>query len=89
MAAIQVIQETDNFIKQILDQLEPRIADIIKKVKHEKPEELLTRKETASFLKINLSTLHRWSESGKIKRYCLENRVYYKRSEVESSLTQV
>lgn len=50
------------------------------------PVELLTREETAQYLKISLSTLWHWSKNGVSPSYGIGNRVYYKRSEVESSL---
>lgn len=51
-----------------------------------KPQEYLTRQETADMLKINLSTLHIWTKKGILKAYGVESRVYYKRNEVESVL---
>lgn len=48
--------------------------------------ELLTRKQTAILLQINLSTLYYWTKSGRLKAYGISNRVYYKRSEVLDSL---
>ncbi|CAL65248.1 helix-turn-helix domain-containing protein [Christiangramia forsetii] len=89
MPQVQLIQETDSFINEILEKLEPTLKQLTETLKPKEPEELLTRKETAQLLKINLSTLNRWSKKGKIKRYCIENKIYYKRSEIEASLTQV
>ena len=51
--------------------------------------ELLTREETAKYLKISLSTLWHWSKKEILPSYGIENRVYYKRSEVESGLIRV
>jgi len=53
------------------------------------PTEYLTRKETATLLSINLSTLHLWTKAKKLKAYGKGKRVYYKRSEVESSIIRI
>ncbi len=50
------------------------------------PVEYLTRGEVAIMLKCDLSTIHNWTVKGKLIPYGLGNRVYYKRSEVESAL---
>lgn len=50
--------------------------------------EILTRKEAAVFLKIDLSTLWKWSEDGKITKYGVGRRVYFKRSELEKCLIE-
>ena len=50
------------------------------------PEELLTRSETSSLLKVNLSTLWNWTKNGRLKSYGIGNRVYYKRHEVMQSI---
>jgi excisionase family DNA binding protein len=52
-----------------------------------KPEDLLSRKQTAKVLGISLPTLHLWTLEGKIPAYRIASRVRYKRSEVEQSLT--
>lgn len=51
------------------------------------PDVLLTREETALLLKISLTSLWKWTNSGKLRSYGLGNRRYYKKSEVLASLT--
>lgn len=53
------------------------------------PDELLTRSEACSLLKINMTTLWNWSKKGKIISYGLGNRVYYKKSELLDSLVRI
>ena len=48
--------------------------------------DLLTRKETCEFLKIDSSTLWHWTNKGKVKAYGIANRRYYKRSELLENL---
>lgn len=55
----------------------------------ENPDELLTRTEACSLLKINLTTLWSWSKKGKIISYGIGNRVYYKRGELMESLVRI
>jgi hypothetical protein len=47
---------------------------------------LLTRKETAKMLKIDLSTLFLWTKRGQIISWGIGHRVYYKISDIEDAL---
>lgn len=55
----------------------------------EKPDELLTRTEACTLLKINMTTLWNWSKKGRIISYGIGNRVYYKRAELMDSLVRI
>lgn len=50
--------------------------------------EFLTRKEVAIMLHISLVTINDWVQKGILKAYKMGNRVYFKASEVESSMIQ-
>jgi len=50
------------------------------------PTEYLTRQEVSEMLKCDLSTIHNWTKKGKLIPYGIGNRVYYKRSDIESAL---
>ena len=67
------------------------IQEVIKKssVKEKKEEELLTRDEASNLLKINLSTLWRWTKDGKVSAYGIGNRVFYKKDEILNSLIKI
>lgn len=54
-----------------------------------KPTDYLTRREVSEMLKIDLSTVHNWTKSKKLKAYSIGNRVYFKRSEIEESIIQI
>lgn len=69
--------------------LEAELKDIKENFQPKKPVELLTREETAEYLKISLSTLWHWSKKGILPSYGIGNRVYYKRSEIESCLIRI
>lgn len=51
--------------------------------------EYLTRNEAAKILKVNLSTLYYWHIKEKLTSIRIGNRVYYRRSDIESSLTNL
>ena len=51
--------------------------------------ELMTRNEVALYFKINIATVRNWSIQGILKKYGVGDRVYFKRSEVESLPSQL
>jgi hypothetical protein len=55
----------------------------------ENPHELLTRAEACLLLKINLTSLWKWTKKGKLIAYGIGNRVYYKRGELIQSLIRI
>ncbi|OYU68034.1 MAG: hypothetical protein CFE22_01610 [Cytophagaceae bacterium BCCC1] len=50
------------------------------------PTELLTRKQAAEFLHINLSTLWDWTKTKKIPVWGIGKRIFYKKSELLDAL---
>ena len=48
-----------------------------------------TREETADRFKIDLSTLHRWTKSGKIIPHAIGARIYYKESSIQQALIKL
>jgi hypothetical protein len=69
-----------------LNTLEIKIDKLNHHFHSQEPETLLTRKETAEYLQIDLSTLWSWTKKGKIKCYGISNRRYYKRSDIDKAL---
>lgn len=49
---------------------------------------LMTRREVADLLRVSLVTVNDWVRKGVLKAYKMGNRVYFKVSEVESSMIQ-
>ncbi len=72
-----------------LSQIEEELKDIKENFQPKESVELLTREETAKFLKVSLTTLWQWSKKGILPNYGIGNRVYYKRSEIESNLLRL
>ncbi len=54
----------------------------------EKKPEYLTRKATAEYLNISLSTLWRLTKEGKLKSYAVGKKVMYKTNEVQNFITK-
>jgi hypothetical protein len=49
----------------------------------------LTREETCAILKINKTSLLKWTKKGRLIRYGIGNRVLYKKSEVLESVLKI
>lgn len=85
--SLQVI--TMEELNTVLDNRFSKIETLISLIGgSKKTEEYLTRKEVCEMLKIDKSTLWRWTKEGLIAAYGAGNRVYYKRSEIEAALEQ-
>lgn len=69
------------FKEEIIPQLKGELST---EFQPKKPEEYLTRAETAALLKKNISTIHRWQKNGILKAYSIEGTIYFKRSEIET-----
>ncbi|MGU3377291.1 helix-turn-helix domain-containing protein [Chryseobacterium sp. M5A1_1a] len=76
-----------DFIQQLKDSL---ILELTSKISKElgikQPIEYLTREEVCKLLKIDKSTLWRWTNEKMIPSYGMGNRVYFIRSEVDQIL---
>lgn len=72
--------------------IEKMLSDLIEQTKASKPQktevELMTRKEVAKLLDCSLVSLHVRMREGAIPFYRSGRRVYFKRSEVVSSLRE-
>ncbi|MDO6473602.1 helix-turn-helix domain-containing protein [Maribacter sp. 1_MG-2023] len=77
------------FREEIHQDFKSLLEDLKKSFEPKTPVELLSRKETATLLKINLSSLHGWTKKGLLQSYQISGKVYYKRSEVESALIEL
>jgi excisionase family DNA binding protein len=47
---------------------------------------ILTRRQTADFLSISLTTLKKWSDQKVLKPYQMGGRIYFKRQEILKAL---
>jgi excisionase family DNA binding protein len=84
---IQLIQITpDELQQEIISGMRAEIDKLKKEFQPKEPTEYLTRQQVKELLNVDISTIHNWTKRGKLKSYGLGNRVYYKRSEVESGI---
>ena len=87
MSTIQFIQTTPQELQnQINEGVKSQIQDFLKHFQPKQPNEYLTRSEVAQMFNVDLSTVHNWSKSGKLKPLGLGARVYFLRSDIEQSL---
>lgn len=87
MQTIQFVQVTPEQLQQaIVDGVKQQLEALKKEFQPKEPEEYLTREEVKDLLKVNMSTVHNWTKSGKLEASYLGNRVYYKRSQIEEKL---
>jgi DNA invertase Pin-like site-specific DNA recombinase len=90
MQQLQFVATTPQQFRNDINQDVKRLLEELKKsFEPKKPQELLTRSETAKLLKINLSSVHNWTKKGLLKSYGISGKVYYKRSEIESALIEL
>jgi hypothetical protein len=73
--AMESVLEKISLIEQQLEEIEKNYKSVV-------PEELMTRHETAAYLKVSLTALWEWNKKGILPSYRIGNRVYYKRSEI-------
>lgn len=52
-------------------------------------DDLLSRDEVCTILKISKTTLNNYTRAGKLQKHCIGNRVLYKRSEVLASVQSI
>ena len=70
----------------ILKGVETQINDLKKNFTPKEPDDFLTRMETAKLLKISLTTVHEWANTGTLKAYKVGNRTYFSRKKIENTL---
>jgi hypothetical protein len=80
-----VVAKVSNEVSIIRSQLK----ELKESFEPKSPSEYLTRSELAKMLKCDISTIHNWTVKGKLKKYCIGNRTYYKRVEVETALIAI
>lgn len=75
-------------IKKVVEEvLKNQLASLAPQT--EKKVTLLTRKDTAKFLRVSLPTLHDWTKTGIVKAHRIGNRILYKLDEVTLSLQEI
>ena len=76
---------TSEEINELVDEALKRALEMVETPTKQK-DCLMTREETAKFLKINLSTLNEWTKKGYLNSYAIGYRRYYKEEEILKAL---
>lgn len=84
MEAIQFINYTpEQLQEEILKGIKTHLETILSGFQPKQDDEYLTRNEVAKLLKVDVSTVHNWTKSGRLKKYGFGNKVYYLKSEIK------
>ncbi|WP_264552777.1 helix-turn-helix domain-containing protein [Flavobacterium sp. N2038] len=86
-ATVQFIQTTPEELKsEIAAGVKNQLEEFLKHFTPKQPNEYLTRQDVAQMFSVDLSTIHNWCKSKKLKPLGLGSRVYFLRSDIEESL---
>ncbi|MNQ40730.1 Helix-turn-helix domain protein [compost metagenome] len=86
-ANIQFIQYTPEQLQsEISNGVKIQLQEFLKHFKPIQPAEYLTRQQVAKMFDVDLSTVHNWCKSGKLKPLGLGSRVYFLRADIEACL---
>jgi predicted DNA-binding transcriptional regulator AlpA len=86
---IQLVQDTTQFRHLITQDVKGIIKEALKNLTPKEPDSLISRKEASEYFGVDLSTIHNWSKSGKLKPFGIGSRVYFKMSDIEKSLIAI
>lgn len=87
MQTIQFIQYTPEQLQsEISNGVKIQLQEFLKNFKPVQPAEYLTRQQVAKMFDVDLSTVHNWSKSGKLKPLGMGSRVYFLRTDIEACL---
>ena len=78
---------SEDLTELINESLKSQLEDLKSEFIQNDHDKLLTREETCKYFQIDSSTLWHWTNKGKVTAYGIGNRRYYKRSELNESLT--
>ena len=86
---IQLYETTiEELVSKIKNSIKEDISELFKEVSNKKQlPEYLTRKEDLQLLKVDSSTLWRWTNNGTFKQYPINNRSYYLREDIVKYLS--
>jgi hypothetical protein len=87
MQTIQFISVTPEQLQsEISNGVKVQLQEFLKHFKPVQPAEYLTRQQVAKMFDVDLSTIHNWSKSGKLKPLGIGSRVYFLRADIEACL---
>ena len=91
MQQIAITQLTPQDLKQLIKEaFQQELTSYEESLSNTEVDRLNSREKTATdILDVDLSTLHRWTQQGKIKAHAIGNRIYYKDSSIEEALVEI
>ena len=90
MTQIQLVGITPDALADLIDmRLNKRFKDVTTYLQPKEPTVYLTRKEVATLLSVDLSTVHNMTVKGILQKYQISGRVLYNRAEVENSIVKI
>jgi len=91
MQQIAITQLTPQDLKQLIREVvQQELSSLTDSLSNTEVDRLNNREKTAiDILDVDLSTLHRWTQQGKIKAHAIGNRIYYKDSSIEEALIEI
>ena len=88
-AITQLHNLTPQQILNPIEELKIQIRDLRENFEPKTPIEFMSRQEVADLLKIDLTTLWKYTKDKKLISYGIGNRVLYKRNEVINAIIQL
>ncbi len=86
-ATVQFIQYTPEQLQtEISNGVKIQLQEFLQHFKPVQPAEYLTRQQVAKMFDVDLSTVHNWCKSGKLKPLGIGSRVYFLRTDIEACL---
>ena len=91
MQQIAITQLNPQDLKQLIKEVvQQELSFLTDSLINTEIDRLNSREKTAKdILDIDLSTLHRWTQQGKVKAHAIGNRIYYKDSSIEEALIEI
>ena len=91
MQQIAITQLTPQDLKQLIKEaIQQERASYEESLSNTEVDRLNSREKTAKdILDVDLSTLHRWTQQGRIKAHAIGNRIYYKESSIQEALVEI
>ena len=86
-----IVVNPDTLMGMMAEMIDEKLQEFLKlfNSKQNNDEKTFTRKQTAEYLGISLSTLYNWTRDNKIKSHYIGDKVYYKMSEIEKALKPI
>jgi hypothetical protein len=87
MQTIQFVATTPQELQQQINEgVKIQLQDFLKHFAPIQPKEYLTRLDVAKMFSVDISTVHNWCKSKRLNPLGIGSRVYFLRSEIETSL---